>query len=315
MKNIIILILFTLNAQAFSIHPEKTTIPMVELFENYITYTNGTVKVKGVSLVEGRNREDNVYTEKGKSHIIEESEFDFMRKHGFSVFETNPGDKRNHFGTSFHVGANLVLTNQHVLSVSRDNTTECYGFKLKLNYNQYNKTLYCKEVHYCDRGRDFCLIEMYPARRGQALEKQEPLVLNPNIEFTKDTEHYAIGNTRGFGIHGSKGKGLKFENFNSFKFYAAVFGGNSGGPVLNSKGEVIGLVKMQSKELNSLDSYNIGISIKEVLTQLEINLAHKPEVLEQLNIKKEETQELEIEQEDLVDTEVSTSNDAQEVSP
>lgn len=263
-----------------SINTQNTLLHLFEIFDGYTIYNNGNVKVRGVEL----NRNNEEYTEKGNSFIISKSTFDFYHNKGLSTFEATPGDNSNSFGSAFHVGANFLLTNQHVLSTSRRNSTECKRFRIKLNYDQFNLKVNCKKVHYCDRDKDYCLIEMHEYPRGQSLSDKEGYTLSTEIIYAPDEEHYIFGNSRGFGIHASKGKGLRYFNQDSFRFYAPVFGGNSGGPIFNMQGEVIGIVKQQSALLYGEDAYNVGISIKEVLRDLELNLEDKS-ILEKLNIK------------------------------
>lgn len=297
-----------------SINQEKMLFNLFEVFSGATFYTNGNVRVRGVDLRDYINPNQDDYVEQGQTQYIKRAEYDFIHNLALRVFEASPGDKSNHFGTAFYIGGNLLLTNQHVLSVSRDNTTQCKNFKVKLNYNQRNKTINCKEVHYCDRDRDFCLIEMYPHKWGYKLDNLEPLLLNTEISYGNEIIHYAIGNSRGYGIHASKGKGLDFYNFMNFNFYAPVFGGNSGGPVFNELGEVIGIVKKQSRILYGEEAYNIGISIKEVISELNKHLAHKQEVLVQINLKKS-ADEVETDQLDELIEEDTIESGNQEVSP
>ncbi|MFP5457783.1 MAG: trypsin-like serine protease, partial [Bacteriovoracia bacterium] len=65
----------------------------------------------------------------------------------------------------------------------------------------------------------------------------------------------------GLGIHYSAGRGVarRFTGFVSF--YAPVHNGNSGGPLLNPAGEVIGVVHAQSAYGINEDGYNLAVAI------------------------------------------------------
>ena len=281
MKKIILISLFTVSllAQAGtkSIRPSKMLTNLFKINVKKKISQEG-VKVYGVSYNERREE----YKQYGSSFYIPEKLFDRAHRLGQSAFRATPGDNSHSFGTAFSVGGNLILTNQHVLSVSRENTTECKRFKIKLNSKQKNKTLKCKEVHYCNKNLDFCLIEMQEHKKGYSVSKVKPLKLTPLINYGNKVETMIIGNPMGYGLHASVGLGVDQEN-QLFKFYSPVWGGNSGGPVFNKFNEVIGVVSAQSSNLISESSYNIAVNMKVVLEYLDHYLAHKPEVLNQLN--------------------------------
>lgn len=265
-----------------SINPDKTILHLFELYDGVTKYSDGTVRVRGVAF--NQNNEENSYREKGNSYYMPLKEYEYFYNLGLSTFEATPGDDGNSFGTAFHIGGEFILTNQHVLSTNRRNITDCKRFRIKLNRDQYNLRVMCKKVHYCDKDKDYCLIEMHNYPHGQSLSDKMGYTLNTEIEYGSDVEHIIIGNTRGYGLHASKGIGTRYSTRSSFRFHAPVFGGNSGGPIFNTDGEVIGIVKRQSAILYSDRAYNVGISIKEVLHDLEENL-EDPSILDQLNIK------------------------------
>ena len=283
MKNLLFIILITIvSLPSFgndrSIKPSRMLFNLFKLNTSK-KLTDKGVKVFGVKL----NERDDSYLQFGNSFYIPEKSFNRANKLGKSVFRATPGDESNAHGTAFAVGGNLLLTNQHVLSKSRKNTTECRSFRIRLNDSQKNKTLYCKEVHYCSKRLDFCLIEMKDHKRGYSLDKETPLKLASVIPYGDQTEAMIIGNPIGFGLHASKGLGVVKVN-SLFKFFAPVWGGNSGGPVFNKFNEVIGVVRAQSPTLMSEKSYNVAVRIDTIISVLKANLNNKPGVLNKLNL-------------------------------
>ena len=263
-------------ANTKSINPDKVEYNLFDISTGY--KKNNEYSVKGISFNHFREE----YTHNGASFKVDKDTFENAKAWSQAVLRATPGDSFSHFGTAFHVGGNLVFTNQHVLSVSRKNTTQCKHFRVKLNENQKNKTLKCKAVHFCHKSSDFCLIEMSPHKKGYALNNQRPVTLKRTPVFSDETYVMSIGNTRGFGLHAATGFGL--ENYgNVFKFFAPVFGGNSGGAIFNRHGEVIGVVRAQSKKLYGEDSYNVAISLEHIYIMLKEVLKDKPEILNQIN--------------------------------
>lgn len=234
------------------------------------------IKVKGISYNPYREN----YDFSGNHFYVSEKTYDRAQKLGKSVYRAIPGEISG-FGTAFHLTGNLILTSQHVLSPSRKNTTECNSFQIKLNANQKNKTIHCKRVIFCEVYYDFCLIEMKDHRRGYSVSKDPDLYLTKKMPYHDKTKTMAIGNPMGAGLHASTGYGL--ENLNSvLKFYAPVFGGNSGGAVFNDLNQVIGITRTQTLKLISNDSYNTATPMEMVLEFLHFELQDKPEILKQI---------------------------------
>ncbi len=206
--------------------------------------------------------------------------------------KTEGKDRR---GSAFSIGNNLVITNHHVLDESFKNTTFCNDFQLK---DYKGRTFDCKKIHYCNSKHDFCLIEMKPiikiertcftcrgtkmniSLEGELKLKNNFSTLTPDEEVTT-----AIGNSAGLGIHLSQGQGLLLTKEWTY-FYAPTTKGNSGGPLLNSEGEVIGVVKLQTKVLiheDPLISYNIAAPTNLMIRLIRNALENNPETLEKFN--------------------------------
>lgn len=287
--------LISLNSYSFSINPDKVEYHQ---FKTHRTpkIKNGHVRVTGIKHTP---EADEKYSDSGRKFLIPLKVFQRANQLSKSVFRATPGDS-NGYGTAFYVGGNLVLTNQHVLSTSRDNTTECKSFKVEVHTEKTggffsrlthtNPRLKCEKVHFCSKKLDFCLIQVQGQdKKGKAkLKDYRPLKLVKNSYYDENMRTMAIGNPMGFGIHASTGIGTKVKGNQTdytprFMFYAPVFGGNSGGPIFNDDNEVIGITVSQSYLLEGKKAYNSGIPMETVLNILEQKLKDKPEILKQLN--------------------------------
>ena len=244
---------------------------------------NGKAVVSGVKY----NHSKEEYIDSGRRFSVPIDVFKRANQLSQSVFKATPGDTGG-YGTAFYVGENLILTNQHVFSPNRKNTTKCKSFGIQLHSDQRNRFLRCKVVHYCSKQLDFCLIEMKAHKKGSSLKNYQHLNLVKNSHYSDQSKTMVIGNPLGYGIHASTGMGTKVRGAYTplaanFYFYAPLFAGNSGGPIFNEENQVIGIATKQSKDLVSTKAYNIGLPMETVLNILEEKLKHKPEILKQIN--------------------------------
>lgn len=183
------------------------------------------------------------------------------------VLKATPGDDGNSFGTAFHIGGGYILTNQHVLSTSRKNTTECKSFTARTGDGK--DRFRCDQVVYCDRSADFCLIKLKAWRKN----KREPHTLPKlSLHATHEPDQVAlystIGNPMGEGLHFARGRGIRRHREGKFLFYAPVHSGNSGGPLLNEAGEVVGLVFAQGQYGVTEEGYNLAVPVEFILNEL-----------------------------------------------
>jgi hypothetical protein len=288
---------------ARSVVPSRIVTSSLDIFssKNKIL-PNGDVQVQ----VTGNTEED--YFEKNAStKILKSAEFISFQKLARGVFKTDFADTNKvdkFIGTVFSIGNNLILTNHHVLDPSYMNFSRCDGLQVK---DHSGVTFSCRKVHYCNAKEDFCLIEMatqsVPIRRcifcfrvptrEVSLGEQDALKLKANYSLNEDKAATvvltAIGNSENLGIHVSQGKGAVVKQ-DYIQFWAPSTTGNSGGPLLNEAGLVVGIVKNQSYEQggsyvseNYKITYNGAVNINYAIGLIREALKDRPETLRNFN--------------------------------
>ena len=270
-----------------SVSPERLVTEPLNIFgTNNKTLADGHVKVSTITW-----NKKGAFKKNGSSKIITQSQFDRFKKQASAVFEMDPTkrarrDRERRYGTAFSIGNNLVLTNHHVLDPEMKSNT-CGDFLLE---DHQRAIFLCKKVHFCDTPQDICLIEMKPSNRGTTLADGPKLKLKnffyPPQKDQDSVVTTAIGNPQGFGIHLSQGRGIKFYK-DWMLFYAPITQGNSGGALLNDKGEVIGVVKAESSPIKVSDdpfkAYNVAAPSDLVIRIIRDALRSDPETLGKFN--------------------------------
>lgn len=276
------LLLALISVQSFagidSIVPEKIVTPFVDIFSSSNKKISDEKMEVRVSTYNSKGE-----LSKGKSKIeMPMADYLKARQQASAVFRmipdssSIPDGEMLYQGTAFHIGDNLVLTNQHVLSPDRTNKTECGGFQL--HGNNSDDVFSCKKVHYCNVEHDICLIEMNPAKRclNFTCSKKEhaELKTGPSLKLKALPEMKAetmdkvvmtcIGNTLALGIHFSQGSGIRINGDRTY-FFAPLRTGNSGGPLIGEDGLVWGVVKLESHLKVGPDAYNIAASMDKVI--------------------------------------------------
>lgn len=156
-----------------------------------------------------------------------------------SVFVVTSG---NALGSGFAVGENCIVTNAHVLD----------------NPNNIVLTTYAGETHSAylvgyDQDKDIAVLGVKDA-------KFTPLTVADYKSLNTGDDVYAIGAPKSMAYTLTKGViSAKEREIGKYKYIqtdAAINEGNSGGPLLNDEGNVIGV-----NTLKMLDSEGIGLAI------------------------------------------------------
>ncbi len=280
-----------------SINPDRIVEPFLRIFQGKVL-ADGSVKVPTTSW----DKQGNLSLG-GPSKILEKEKFDSLHALAKPVFRMEPSagpGEEPRKGTAFHIGHNLVLTNQHVLDPERKNTTQCKDFRILDNDG---KAFDCEKVIFCNNQHDICLIKMAPKKPCFLLcgkithEVTESGAVKMRATYAPagnpdDNILTAIGNSMGLGIHVSQGKGVLLapnHNESVAWFYAPVTKGNSGGPLLDSDGLMVGLIKQQSAVAKDIvnpvgnTTYNVALRVETVVRLCREALASDRETLEQFN--------------------------------
>lgn len=144
-------------------------------------------------------------------------------------------DNSANYGSGFFISNRLIVTNAHVIAKRAVTTVQTYDNRDSLPIT----------VIYEDQARDIAILE-YP------MFHEEFLPLSKEVDITEEVEVFGHPVSRGFWKR-STGKVLNDSLYPSDRMYlkdsgekylrlsAEIVKGNSGGPVINKKGQVVGI--------------------------------------------------------------------------
>ena len=182
----------------------------------------------------------------------------------------------NSTGTGFIISnEGLVLTNSHVVN----GETYCHGV-----IGSSPKVVELEVISdWGSHNIDLCLLKITEGNRFENLELESDET--PEIGDIV----YTIGNPKGLGLSLTKGTISRISKNGDIQLDLTVNPGNSGGPLLNEKGKVIGVISYLLDSVNGL-----GFAINnEVINKflIESDVAEEIEEVEEVEEVEEETVE------------------------
>ncbi|MCW5203038.1 trypsin-like peptidase domain-containing protein, partial [Desulfobulbus sp. US4] len=162
-------------------------------------------------------------------------------------------EKYHSIGTAFFINEKELMTAEHVFNL--------IYFSLRKDFfirDMEGKVYPVNKVYKCSNRRDMMVFDLkkYP-------EKITTLTFNRKVEIG-DTV-FSAGNALGEGISYRAGQVASFTperaygDWDNIRFSSPASPGNSGGPLLNTEGEVVGLIVRKTQSEN----YNIAVPISE----------------------------------------------------
>lgn len=181
-------------------------------------------------------------------------------------------------GTGFIISKKgYFITNYHV--VYEENTGQTYHKPRFAFYNKENnnKSKYRFKVIYADRPSDIALCQFDPEK----LKDEEFKVISFSGDYnsvTPGADCVVIGNAFGMGLIPSIGTVKLCRNDNGDLVHSApTNSGDSGGPVLNNRGECIGVNKSRTEKFDDIPVFGMANAtpadtVKELLKKWKITL-------------------------------------------
>lgn len=163
-------------------------------------------------------------------------------------------------GSGFAIGKNTIVTNAHVIE-NRNS----------IMVKTYSGEEYCASVFLYNEPLDIAILSV----EGTEFN---PLEMGDSDAVKVGEDIYAIGAPRSLdytltkGVISNKSRAIGFNKY--IQIDAAINSGNSGGPLLNSKGQVIGV---NSMKISNAEGIGLAIPISTVTNFIEGNDVHLTE--------------------------------------
>lgn len=147
-------------------------------------------------------------------------------------------------GTGFVVSRRgLVLTNQHIV----DGQDNIYG-----SFDHRDEKFSLKVIHPGDDETDLCLLRIDSSQAFDYIPfAKTPAKLGDEVS--------TIGNPRGIGLSVAKGFVSRIGDEGDLQLNIQLNPGNSGGPIVNQEGQLVGIVSFLIEEIQAM-SFAIGLS-------------------------------------------------------
>jgi serine protease Do len=165
---------------------------------------------------------------------------------GTLFIQNKMGDANFGIGTGFVIQDRFIITAAHVVDITK--MTE--ESEVRVHGNDRPGLGFRVKVIYRDLENDTALLEMEPATWNAFLNVENPKKLKlADDEVIAGQDVWGIGNRSGYFLHfysGNMSKPFAFdyaENTQVHYLDLEFFKGDSGGPILNTDGEVVGMVK------------------------------------------------------------------------
>ncbi len=168
-----------------------------------------------------------------------------------SVFIVYSG---NYVGSGFAIGENTIITNAHVIGDTYD-----------INLYSYEGNVYRASIYLIDNYLDIAVLSVEGA-------SFTPLQIGDSDALKIGEDIYAIGAPNSMEYSLTKGivsnKKRLIGNYDYIQIDAPINSGNSGGPLLNNLGQVVGV---NSMKMTDAEGIALAIPISRVISFIENN--------------------------------------------